>query len=165
MMKIPFFSTQLFPSASRRFRTDYGVELTEREAEVYRERFFRTYPGLRRWQREVGSTTRSETRTLGGRRRLVTRSTSYTQILNTPIQGTGADGLKAAIALLWERREACPDATLVLAIHDELVVEVPTEKASAAKAWLEAALKDGMEPLIAPVPVEVETSIKVSEVE
>lgn len=144
-------------------RTDYGVELTDRQADIYRERFFRTYPGLRTWQREVSSRTWSETRTLGGRRRLVTNSTSYTQILNTPIQGTGADGLKAAIALLWERREACPDATLVLAIHDELVVEVPTEKASAAKAWLEAALKDGMQPLIAPVPVELETTIRVSE--
>jgi DNA polymerase I len=146
-------------------RVDYGINLTERQAAAYRERFFRTYPGLRRWHREVGSSKSKETRTLGGRRRLLTDETSYTQILNTPVQGTGADGIKEAIALLWERREACPEASLVLAIHDELVAEVPTEKAEAAKAWLEAAMKDGIAPLVAPVPVEVETTIEVTEAE
>ena len=146
-------------------RVDYRIDLTERQAAAYRERFFRTYPGLRRWHREVGSSRSTETRTLGGRRRLLSDETSYTQTLNTPIQGTGADGIKEAIALLWERREACPEASLVLAIHDELVAEVPTEKAEAAKAWLEAAMKDGMAQLVAPVPVEVETTIEVSEPE
>jgi DNA polymerase I len=104
-------------------------------------------------------------RRCSSRRIPLTDETSYTQTLNTPVQGTGADGIKEAIALLWERREACPEALLVLAIHDELVAEVPTEKAEAAKAWLEAAMKDGMAPLVSPVPVEVETTIEVSEPE
>jgi len=30
---------------------------------------------------------------------------SFSEKLNTPVQGKGADGLKLALALLWERRE------------------------------------------------------------
>ena len=33
-----------------------------------------------------------------------------TDRLNAPVQGTGADGLKLALALLWERRDECPGA-------------------------------------------------------
>ena len=146
-------------------RVDYGINLTERQAAAYRETFFLTYPGLRRWHREVVSGWNTETRTLGGRRRLLSDRTSFTQILNTPVQGTGADGIKAAIALLWERRKACPEGSLVLAVHDELVVEVPTAKVAAAKTWLEGAMTDGMAPLIAPVPVEVETTVEFTEAE
>jgi hypothetical protein len=62
-------------------RVDYRIDLTERQAAAYRERFFRTYPGLRRWHREVGSSRSTETRTLGGRRRLLSDETSYTQTL------------------------------------------------------------------------------------
>jgi DNA polymerase-1 len=31
-----------------------------------------------------------------------------TDRLNAPVQGTGADGLRLALALLWERRNECP---------------------------------------------------------
>jgi hypothetical protein len=33
------------------------------------------------------------------------------------------EGLKLAVALLHERREECPGATPILAVHDEIVVE------------------------------------------
>jgi hypothetical protein len=44
-------------------------------------------------------------------------------------QGTGADGLKLALALLWERREEAPGAFPVLAVHDEIVIECDEAKA------------------------------------
>ena len=49
--------------------------------------------------------------------------------LNAPVQGTGADGLKLALALLWERRDECPEAMPVLACHDEVVVECDAQQA------------------------------------
>ena len=98
-----------------------------------------------------------DTRTLAGRRRLgVTR---FTEKLNTPVQGTGADGLKLALALLWEPRDQLPGAFPVLAVHDEIVVEADEEEADTAAAWLKAAMVDAMAPLIAPVPVEVEVQV------
>jgi len=53
-----------------------------------------------------------------------------TDRLNAPVQGTGADGLKLALALLWERRDKCPGAVPVLVCHDEVVVECETEWAA-----------------------------------
>lgn len=136
-------------------RAGYGVELTAAEAARHRETFFRTYPGLRAWHRSVGEGA-VDTRTLAGRRRAgVTR---YTEKLNSPIQGSGADGLKRALALLWERRHQCPDAFPVLFVHDEIVVECDAERAEEAAVWLRAAMVDGMAPLVAPAPVEVEVS-------
>jgi DNA polymerase-1 len=122
-------------------RTNYGVKLTEKRAAAHRDAFFATYPWLRRWHYSI-PTPPIETRTLAGRRRL--------------IQGTGADGLKRALGLLWERRDECPGAVPVLFVHDEVVVECDADRANTAAAWLSRAMVDGMTPLIAPVPVAVE---------
>jgi DNA polymerase I-like protein with 3'-5' exonuclease and polymerase domains len=140
-------------------RSNYGVELTEVEARQYRDAFFTAYPGLKRWHARVGRTKDQaiETRTQAGRRCL--NVTWFNEKLNLGIQGTGADGLKAALALLWQRRAECPGALPVLAVHDEIVVECDADLAVAAAAWLKQAMLDDMAPLAAPVPVEVEVTI------
>jgi DNA polymerase-1 len=151
-------------------RASYGIEMTKEEAERYWREYFETYPGLRAWHdreyvqlKKHGST---ETRTLTGRRR--TGVTKLTERLNSPVQGTGADGLKLALALLYERRAECPGAVPILAVHDELVVECPEEQAEEVKAWLVKAMVDGMNEVLNPdladdypdwVPVEVEAEI------
>jgi DNA polymerase-1 len=137
-------------------RTQYGVELTEQQAQEYRAAFFRAYPGLARWHRSIPKPA-IETRTLMGRRRLNVER--FTEKLNTPVQGTGADGLKMALALLWERRAEAPGAFPVLAVHDEIVVECDRDQARAVEAWLRQAMIEGMAPLIYPVPVEVEATV------
>jgi DNA polymerase I-like protein with 3'-5' exonuclease and polymerase domains len=139
--------------------THYGLELSEEQAAAYRLAFFDAYPGLARWHRQAGRKGATECRTLAGRRRLLDEKTPYTHRLNTPVQGTEADGLKRALALLWQRRGECPGAAPVLVVHDEVVVECEREQAEAVAAWLKTALVDGMAPLIDPVPVEVETSV------
>jgi DNA polymerase I-like protein with 3'-5' exonuclease and polymerase domains len=140
-------------------RTNYGVEMTPEQASKYRSAFFAAYPGLRRWHAKAGRSkeTPLETRTLAGRRRHTVLR--FTEKLNTPVQGTGADGLKRALGLLWERRDQCPGAVPVLVVHDEIVVEADADKAEAAAVWLKQAMVDGMAPLAAPVPVEVEVKI------
>jgi DNA polymerase-1 len=137
-------------------RNNYGVDLTLEKAETYRAAFFRSYPGLAAWHRRVGKSDKNavQTRTLAGRRR--ENVTRFTEKLNLPVQGTGADGLKLALALLWERRAECPDAFPVMVVHDEIVVECDAGKSDAAASWLRRAMLDGMRPLIEPVPVEVE---------
>jgi DNA polymerase-1 len=137
-------------------RSNYGLELSEAEARGYRKAFFAAYPGLERWHRRAGSSTAKECRTLAGRRRLLDEKTPYTHRLNSPVQGTEADGAKLAMALLWERREQCPEAFPVLFAHDEIVIEADAAHTQTAVAWLKQAMLDGMAPLIDPVPVEVE---------
>jgi DNA polymerase I-like protein with 3'-5' exonuclease and polymerase domains len=137
-------------------KSNYELDLTEEQATQYRDAFFQAYPGLRRWHRSIGNQPIA-TRTLAGRRRQNVKR--YTEKLNTPIQGTGADGLKLALALLWERRAQCPGAFPVLVVHDEIVLECDADQAEAVARWLRQAMLDGMAPLIFPVPVEVETKI------
>jgi DNA polymerase I len=123
----------------------YGVEMSLEEATLYRRRFFETYPGLKRWHEQgrrswqLGDT---ETRTLTGRRRTDVRR--LTDRLNSPVQGTGADGLKLALALLWERRYEFPGAVPVLVCRDEVILECDARQAAVAKAWLEKAMIEGM---------------------
>ena len=111
--------------------------MSSEEASRYRRRFFQTYPGLKRWhdnERRVWLRGGTETRALTGRRRMdVVRLTDR---LNAPVQGTAADGLKLALALLWERSGECSGTTPVLVCHDEVVVECDAHKAEEAKEWL-----------------------------
>jgi DNA polymerase-1 len=88
-----------------------------------------------------------------------------TDRLNAPVQGTGADGLKLALALLWERRGECPGAVPVLVCHDEVVVECDEDRGEEAKRWLEKATIEGMYVVLndtddvdMPVEVEVRTA-------
>ena len=135
------------------------------EATLYRRRFFQTYPGLKSWhdnERQAWLRGETETRTLTGRRR--TNVERLPDRLNAPVQGTGADGLKLALALLWERRNECPGAIPVLVCHDEVVVECDVARAAEAKAWLQKAMIEGMAAVIngmdeVDVPVEVEARI------
>jgi DNA polymerase-1 len=132
------------------------LDLSEAQAAQYRRAFFAAYPGLGRWHRRAGACRARECRTLAGRRRLLDDKTPYTHRLNSPVQGTEADGAKQAMALLWERRDQCPGAFPVLFCHDEIVVECARGQAEAVSAWLRQAMVDAMAPLIDPVPVEVE---------
>jgi DNA polymerase I len=143
----------------------YGIKMSLAEASLYRRRFFQTYPGLKRWherERQAWLCGGTETRTLPGRRRMYVQR--LTDRLNAPVQGTGADGLKLALALLWERRGECPGAVPVLVCHDEVVVECDQEQAADTKAWLDRAMIEGAEAVLngtdeVCVPVEVEARI------
>jgi DNA polymerase-1 len=140
----------------------YGVEMSLEEATLYRRRFFETYPGLKRWhddERRAWQRGETETRTLTGRRRMDVEK--LTDRLNAPVQGTGADGLKVALTLLWERRSQCPEAVPSLVCHDEVVVECDGERAADTKAWLKKAMIEVMDAVLSGtdevyVPVEVE---------
>jgi DNA polymerase-1 len=149
----------LYGMGARGFRryakSEYRLTLTEQKASGYRDAFFRSYPGLAAWHRRVRSRRTTETRTLSGRRRILDHNTPDTHRMNTPVQGTGADGLKVALALLWERRERVPGAFPVLAVHDEIVVEADEGEGDKVARWLKEAMVDAMAPFIEPVPVEV----------
>jgi DNA polymerase-1 len=138
-------------------RTSFGQEMDESEATDIRRRYFEAYPGIRNWQQLHGR--KAETRTVLGRRRILDGDRYYTARLNSPIQGTGADGLKLALAKMWESRDNV-DAFPVLAIHDEIVVEAPAEKAREAKAWLVRCMREALEKYLKEVPVMVDAEVR-----
>ncbi|MDP6065099.1 MAG: DNA polymerase, partial [SAR202 cluster bacterium] len=60
---------------------------------------------------------------------------------------------------MWESRYDV-DAFPVLAIHDEVVVEAPEEKAHEVKEWLTTCMVEGMAAFLREVPVKVEIAVK-----
>lgn len=148
--------------------SQYGVSLPLERAKEYREKFFATYPGLAKWHRETARALREAknrgaggvvVETLAGRKRWVE---SLTAALNTPVQGTGADGLKAAVALLYKRlleRGLWGEVRIVLLVHDEIVMEAPIPLAIEATHLLTEAMREGMEAVVKGVPIEVEAGI------
>ena len=154
--------------------TTYGATITLRQARQYKRAFFRLYRRFHRWHektwREVQRARGDlQVRTVGGRVRQLgppkhprgsrawhrSLRAIWREALNTPIQGTGADGLKRAIVLLHPKIEAL-GGHLVLPIHDELLAEVPIDRAAEAIELMEAEMVAGMETYLHRVRVEVE---------
>ncbi|MDE6107968.1 MAG: DNA polymerase I, partial [Oscillospiraceae bacterium] len=125
---------------------DIGVSVGE--AKEYMERYFETFPGIARYQKEVVEKAKEQgyVSTIMGRRRWLPelkssnfnlRSFGERVALNMPIQGTAADVIKLAMirvrdALKNERLKA----KLILQVHDELIVECPREEAEQVKVLL-----------------------------
>jgi DNA polymerase-1 len=125
-------------------RNTYGVEMSLEDAREYRERFFEIYPAIRTWHRQEGigfEAGEDSASTLTGRLRSVN---NFREKVNHPVQGTGADGLKVAMALFNERLPEYLDAKLVIAVHDELVVESPEDQVEEVARFVEEVMVAGM---------------------
>ncbi len=140
-------------------RDAYGVSLTGEEAERFHQAFFQAYPGLQRWH--YAQTARAKrsgaVRTLSGRLRPF-ENVLLTTATNTPVQGTGADMLKAALGtlapLVWSR-----NWQIVGEVHDEIVLEVPESEAEEAASCLQTAMVGAGQRFLRRVPVEAEATI------
>jgi DNA polymerase I len=149
-------------------RDKYEVEMSLEEAAEYRERWFETYPAIRDWHYREGASLNSgedSASTLAGRLKKVR---TFMEKVNHPVQGTGADGLKLAMALFRERLPEHLDARLVIACHDELVVECPEGQAEEVVRFLEQVMVAGMDEIVNAgldddhpdwVPIDVEAEI------
>ncbi len=105
------------------------------------------YPGLIQWQRRQGNSEELEVFTQFGRRRILQRpkkgESNFTTNLNTPIQGLGADCMKAAMALLWEQYLAHdPEIKICACVHDELILECPPYREEETKRMLKECMED-----------------------
>ncbi len=120
---------------SRKIKAKYGINMSFKEASMFRDQYFKAYSGVLAFQDKMLKS--DEIVTAGGRRWKNLEAGSIKKY-NYPIQGTAAEGLKEALAILLSRINE--DWLLVNVIHDEIVLEVPS--AEAAKA--EKILKESM---------------------
>jgi DNA polymerase-1 len=81
----------------------------------------------------------------------------FTALVNTPVQGGTADGMKRAIILVSKRLPQA--ARIVSTVHDELVVECPGDLADECRIIVSDAMVEAMAKLYPEVPIEVEASI------
>ena len=111
------------------------------QAAEYVARYFERYPGVRRYMDETRASARRSgfVSTVFGRRLHLPdinarnnqlRQYAERSAINAPMQGTAADIIKRAMidVAAWLEAEE-PRARLIMQVHDELVVEVPDERA------------------------------------
>lgn len=115
-----------------------GTGLTREEAQAFIDAYLNRYTGVARYMKDVVALAKQEgyVTTLWGRRRYIpdikskrwaTRSMAERTAINTPIQGSAADLIKQAmIAVDTRLARSFPEAHILLQVHDELLLEVPT---------------------------------------
>lgn len=140
-------------------QNNFRVRMDETEAAKIRRRYFEAYSGIKNWHESQSR--KLETRTILGRHRILEGERDYTNRLNSPIQGSAADGLKLALIKLWETRHRV-NAYPVLTVHDEIVIEAPKELAGKATEWLKGCMEDGMGEFLQEVPVAIDITAKES---
>ena len=137
-------------------------------AQTYVERYFARFPGARRFMDQ----TRARARELGyvetvfGRRLWlpelrsgapVRRQAAERAAINAPMQGTAADLIKLAMIAVQNFLEKEKlRSLLIMQVHDELVLEVPTGELDTVKARLPELMQSvGKDRLDIPLVVEV----------
>ncbi len=132
------------------FGLSENLEIPREEAQTYIDAYLARFPHV---QDFIARTVEQAERdgyvtTLFGRRRPVpelkasnrqTRSLGERLAVNSVMQGTAADVIKAAMVAIHRRlREEGRAARLVLQVHDELLVEVPDAELSAVRELVRA---------------------------
>ena len=143
--------------------------IKRQEAKELIEAYFREYQGLKGYMERVVEEARSKgyVTTLMGRRRYLRdihskssleRSNAERMAVNTPIQGSAADMVKAAMVRIHEEILSRGwKSRLILQVHDELVFDVPVEEAEYLKPVVVMHMQQALPTL--KVPILVETGI------
>ena len=139
-------------------KQSYGVDMTLVQAEKFRENFFRAYPGIAEWHRGVRNTKAAEGRTLTGRKFLFGDNSGMAGRYNTPVQGTAADIMKAALGTL-ARQIAGTGVSVIAAVHDEIILEADECDAEAAAVMLKEIMESSGNALLKDVPCAADASI------
>ena len=150
------------------FGLSEDLSISRKEAMEYIEHYFNAYPGIKAFldrMVEQGHTDEYVT-TMFGRRRPIPeiKSSNYMQrqfgeriAMNSPIQGTAADIMKIAMTKVNKRlKEEKLQSRIVLQVHDELLLEVPTAECEAVKTLLVEQMQSAAN---LRVPLEVSVSV------
>jgi DNA polymerase I len=142
---------------------DIGV--TPQAAQEFIDAYFAGFPRVRAFIDRVLEEARSSgvVKTMYGRRRLVPelnsrngqiRSAAERVTVNLPIQGSAADIMKRAMIDVHAALASSQDARMILTVHDELLFEVPENRAEEVAQ----VVRDRMQaaaPLVVPLTVDI----------
>jgi DNA polymerase-1 len=144
------------------------LEIDRDEAQAQMDAYFDQFPGVRDFMSGIVADARNSgyTETILGRRRYLPELTSGNfrerqsgerMALNAPIQGSAADIIKKAMIELDDRlATAGEDTFMVLQVHDELVLETPTESVEETASVVKQVM-EGVVGLDVPLRVDVGT--------
>ncbi len=144
---------------------DIGV--TKKQAGEYIDSYLKTYPAVAAYLQDIVKRAKADgyVATLYGRRRYIPELTASKKMLiafgervamNSPIQGSAADIIKAAMVKLEQELTASGlDARLILQVHDELIVECHRDCMEEVKDILKRVMENTID-LSVPLTVDVQ---------
>jgi len=148
------------------FGLSENLEIPREEAQAYIDTYLARFPLVQEFIEQTVAQARADgfVTTLLGRRRPIpelrasnwqTRSLGERLAVNTVMQGTAADVIKAAMIRIHDRlRAEGRSARLVLQVHDELLLEVPQTEVSGVRELVRSEMV-GAYPLDPPLAVDV----------
>ncbi len=141
--------------------SDFGLSnnlgISRKEAKAYIETYFERYPGIKDYMERVVREARDKgyVETLFKRRREIpdinsrnfnVRGFAERTAINSPIQGSAADILKIAMIHLGQALEAGAYKTkMLLQVHDEIVLQVPSDELAAIKELVKETMESAIE--------------------
>lgn len=150
--------------------SDYGLsqdlQISRAEAGQYIKQYFQRYPGVEQYIKDCISEARKKgyVTTVMNRRRYLRdinhsnfsrRSFAERMARNTPVQGSAADIIKAAMrAIDRELEKENYRASMLLQVHDELIFEVPQEELEKLSIMVKEKM-EGVFPLSVPLKVDL----------
>jgi DNA polymerase-1 len=149
------------------FTLSKDIGVTQQEAQAFIEGYFAGFPSVRGFIDRTLADARAigAVKTIFGRRRLVPdlnsrngqlRMAAERMAVNMPIQGTAADIMKRAMIDVHAALQPHADARMILTVHDELLFEVPTDKAEEYGALVRDTMQNAVK-LNVPLTVDVGT--------
>lgn len=150
------------------FSLSRDLGITRKQARKYIDDYLERYPGVRAYMNDIVEFGRQHgyVETIFGRRRNLpelkssnfnTRSFGERVAMNMPIQGTAADIIKIAMVNVY--RELCARkmvSTLILQVHDELIVETSADEKEEVEMILKQCMENAVK-LDVPLIAEVKT--------
>ena len=121
-----------------------GIE--RHDAQQYIDLYFQRYPGVLDYMERTRQQAHQQgyVETLFGRRlylpeinasNIMRQKAAERTAINAPMQGTAADIIKKSMLTVasWQQSQACPEARVIMQVHDELVFEVRDDAIESAQ--------------------------------
>lgn len=144
------------------------LKISKQEAGDYIKSYLETYPEISNFMESAIATAKKQgyIQTLSGRKCFIKDINNQNPILraegerlaiNAPIQGSAADIIKKAMINLQQKiTNQKIDATIILQIHDELIIETPKEKAQELSQIIKKEMENAV---IMDLPIKVDFNI------
>lgn len=144
------------------------LKISRKEARSYIDAYFERYPNVKKYMEDTVKQAKEQgyVTTILNRRRYIPEIKAPNKMvmaagerlaMNTPIQGSAADIIKLAMVNVYnEMKKAGLKSSLILQVHDELILNVYKEEIEEVKAIVKKEMEQVME-LKVPMVVDINT--------
>jgi DNA polymerase-1 len=144
------------------------LKITKKEAKTYIDTYFERYPNVKKYMEDIvkSAEENSYVTTILNRRRYIPEIGSSNKVvkalgvrlaMNTPIQGSAADIIKLAMVNVHkEINERKLKSTLILQVHDELILNVYKDEIETVKDIVKREMEEVIK-LSVPLEVDINT--------